>query len=138
MTQTATFALPANRLRAYAMFDRGFGQEEVARQMGISSRTVLRWLNTDPDARLYYANTRPGPTHGLPGTYSAGCRCRLCREANRLAHVRFRLKHRGKPPVHGTESAYTNYKCRCDLCRAAGSRHNRRTRENRLASVVQR
>lgn len=61
-------------------------------------------------------------THGKTSTYGKGCRCDLCREANRLKVCRTRaaLKERPFDEIpHGTWSGYTNYSCRCPDCRRA-------------------
>lgn len=61
-----------------------------------------------------------------------------------------RLEHDPVPPVgsrsskfgtatsatHGTETAYTNWKCRCDECRAAAAKR-RRERRHRAAGKVE-
>jgi len=71
----------------------------------------------------------PAPEHGTPYRYKTGCRCAECKAAVR--EYRNRLIAKG-PKVHGTVSAYRNYACRCDECRAAGSVANRIDREKRL------
>lgn len=76
----------------------------------------------------------PAGGHGAFKNYQAGCRCERCREANRVRHAAQRADRRargGLPPGdsrHGTHTGYTNWCCRCDPCRAAGSDLNRRTR----------
>lgn len=76
-------------------------------------------------------------THGLPATYNCGCRCDECSYANRMrqARRRQRVAETGdiSPAQHGTENAYVNYSCRCEPCRAAGSRHNSRNYARRRA-----
>lgn len=61
--------------------------------------------------------------HGGAGTKYAheGCRCDLCREANRLRVQRRRRErkpedYKGK---HGTASVYGNWNCRCEPCSEA-------------------
>jgi hypothetical protein len=34
-------------------------------------------------------------------------------------------------PQHGSRNTYTNWKCRCDLCREANTRYVRERREER-------
>ncbi|MGH7426528.1 MAG: hypothetical protein ACREJP_10245 [Candidatus Methylomirabilales bacterium] len=52
-------------------------------------------------------------------SYSQGCRCEDCRGYNRRNVEDWRAKVKGKePPKHG-RSGYTNYACRCEVCRKA-------------------
>jgi Sigma-70, region 4 len=69
------------------------------------------------------------PLHGTPYRYGRGCRCEKCSKAVRQQRLR---RYQQEPPQHGTESAYSNWGCRCDPCRAAGSKANRRHRLARL------
>lgn len=68
------------------------------------------------------------------GTYNGrrrGCDCEECEEAFRAYNRRYMrtLQQRNKPPTHGTASGYFNHRCRCELCKLAGSM------ENKLASL---
>jgi hypothetical protein len=65
--------------------------------------------------------------HGING-YWKGCRCEPCREANNRRHRSLIGK---EPPKHGTVSAYRNYQCRCEQCKAAGSWDNFHQRARR-------
>lgn len=62
-------------------------------------------------------------THGKDQTYTAGCRCDLCRAAHRIMATRqqrsreARLRADPLIVVHGLMSTYSNWGCRCDLCR---------------------
>lgn len=63
---------------------------------------------------------------------------RSCRECIRLENTvsRARRFQDGLPandPRHGTPNGYTNYGCRCEPCRAAGSEANKRRRKRREA-----
>lgn len=60
--------------------------------------------------------------HGRRGTYTRGCRCDRCVEANRADSAKNRRK--GTAPTHGTYGGYCAYGCRCDPCKAAGARWN--------------
>ena len=67
------------------------------------------------------------PKHGTVYRYQRGCRCAQCKKAQRA----LRAARKGRePPTHG-HSGYTNFACRCDICRAAGSKANREAREKR-------
>lgn len=60
-------------------------------------------------------------THGRYSTYTHGCRCAPCTEANRLYSRtirKLRLERRREAP-HGTLSGYKNWGCRCRACRKA-------------------
>jgi hypothetical protein len=51
--------------------------------------------------------------------YRAGCRCAECRKANNAMQLAWRTKNLGRDPMtipHGSYG-YTNYGCRCDICR---------------------
>lgn len=60
------------------------------------------------------------PVHGTRTCYiNDGCRCTLCREAQRayVAALRQRLKLTPIPKEsHGLSSTYTNWGCRCRRC----------------------
>lgn len=54
--------------------------------------------------------------------YRAGCRCAICRDANRLYHAAQRRERKSRAATdapHGTPGAYMNWSCRCDACKAA-------------------
>lgn len=65
--------------------------------------------------------------HGR-GAYSRGCRCDVCVKANTDGKRRWRASAKIEPgdPRHGTESAYRNFGCRCEPCKAAGRIANKR------------
>lgn len=73
------------------------------------------------------------PRHGTTNAYgNLGCRCQLCREANRFSHQDYiqRVKASGRRlGEHGSSLCYDTG-CRCDTCREA---HNRRSREKKRA-----
>jgi hypothetical protein len=73
------------------------------------------------------------------GTYRGywnGCRCNDCYVARRADDA---VKRRAKgipaqvPSEHGTQSHYTNRRCRCDLCKAAQAQAVREYRARRAA-----
>lgn len=72
--------------------------------------------------------------HGTRAGYIRGCTCEECRVANnRYALERKRRVREGemKIPSHGL-SGYTNYGCKCSICKAAGSASNAYQRMIRL------
>jgi hypothetical protein len=76
---------------------------------------------------------RAGRRHGVYATYSGGCRCVDCREANRLYQKGAQARRRQHPELadmagHGKTSTYTNYSCRCAECRTANAATTRAQR----------
>jgi len=74
--------------------------------------------------------------HGDHRTYSKGCRCTPCREANREKCAERRANWSSDPAAadragHGNASTYKNYGCRCDLCSQANSEAVREYRSRR-------
>jgi hypothetical protein len=64
--------------------------------------------------------------HGHHMRYHAGCRCGLCKEANRERMLKLRRELRDRPkdpadPRHGTTGFYRNHGCRCAKCSEAHS-----------------
>jgi hypothetical protein len=69
-------------------------------------------------------------------SYTSGCRCSTCREANRVHHLKARTRRRANPTLadaagHGKENTYNNYACRCDDCRTAHAAAQRVKRAKR-------
>lgn len=62
--------------------------------------------------------------HGTRNRYAGGCRCDLCRDANRLYAKEMSDRRRGRLAEmfdqlpHGSANTYRNWGCRCDACRA--------------------
>lgn len=82
---------------------------------------------------------RLSPEHGSRTSYTAGCRCAPCTEANRVYIERWRRRRgveqlqRGTFAPHGTRSRYTRG-CRCDECTEANTTYERaRRRQQRGA-----
>lgn len=99
--------------------------EREADKLGIKPESLVESLR-----RLGLKFPRKeSPLHGTYYRYSRGCRCPECKAGQREYFQQMKLR---EPPRHGTASAYRNYACRCDLCRAAGSDDNRRTRLRRI------
>ena len=64
--------------------------------------------------------------HGHESTYAVGCRCVDCTEAHARCTARWRAKAKdralsGSPDVPHGRGGYTNWSCRCDVCKKAGS-----------------
>jgi hypothetical protein len=61
--------------------------------------------------------------HGRSAYVGRGCRCDICRDANKdyQARLRQRLRERvtGDESWHGTVGGYTNHGCRCEPCSRA-------------------
>ncbi|MFK0140660.1 hypothetical protein [Streptomyces murinus] len=80
--------------------------------------------------------TRQRPVHGDVNTYKSGCRCALCREANRIYQAAANARRYADPAGadragHGKRSTYVNWGCRCPLCSAASSNTQRAQRQRR-------
>jgi hypothetical protein len=71
----------------------------------------------------------PPPVHGRSRYQRSGCRCEVCVAAyyaDTAAQKAKRAANQDRAP-HGTASGYTNWRCRCDPCKAAGARQNAET-----------
>lgn len=96
-----------------------------------ASENQTRWRRaTGRTAKPKPPPKRTPRQHGEHRMYVAGCRCELCRAANRerTYAVVAAMRERGLAPGdprHGTAGGYNNWGCRCDLCRKAQSAANR-------------
>lgn len=78
--------------------------------------------------------TPDDPRHGTFNGYgNLKCRCKFCREANRLRlqMIRTGLARRQldpDDPRHGKLSTYTNWRCRCSRCTAANTAQSAKQR----------
>ncbi|MEU9558026.1 hypothetical protein [Streptomyces fumanus] len=68
--------------------------------------------------------------------YHRGCRCGVCREANRVYAAKQRARRAADPTAadaagHGKATTYINCGCRCDACRTANSTAVRERRQRR-------
>jgi len=98
---------------------------EIADELGVSTSIVLDAL------RRAGVEAKPKPlVHNRTG-YLRGCRCAYCSEATR-AYAQALRDRPGEPPSHGY-SGYVNYRCRCDICRAAMAEANKRYQAKRKA-----
>ena len=73
--------------------------------------------------------------HGLSGYTKGGCRCDMCRGANKAYHAGWVAQKRAEmlaglvQPEHGTQATYSVYRCRCEACRSAHSVYTRKIRQ---------
>ena len=130
-------ARPAEWAAVYLMMARaGASDGEVAQEIGVCSRTLIRWRQADAalDAAIREAwrtsfEAKRVP-HGTPSRYaSGGCRCDACRRANteRLRERRHRRYTSGIPShvEHGQNGTYSNWGCRCRPCATAHYAYNK-------------
>jgi hypothetical protein len=99
------------RAKAKASLQRYLSEPET--RLRRSAATKLLWQNPDYAERVLSSQARTGYKH------SPEARAKIS-----LARTR--------PIVHGTISAYTNKKCRCEPCRAAQSEYNADYRARKL------
>lgn len=103
--------------------------EEIAADLGVNDRTLMRALRRDAEwsEEVRRARQTRGPRrHGTPTAYNFGCRCDDCRKAHAEYALLLRRRRReltareGLPSnvAHGA-SAYGNWGCRCEVCSAA-------------------
>lgn len=109
----------AERLRKMVLW--GWTDTDIARILQVNPRTVQRWRDR---LELPRSGEFDRSTHGTTSTYSRGCRCGECREANRLYKRDVRAKRRaltaangGIAPtsIHGAATR-GNWGCACDVC----------------------
>jgi len=113
------------------------GATAAATQAGVSKRTVQRWAAAEGIESGYTAPIiRLCPS---AASYARGCRCDGCKDAN--LEVQRAIKERrikrfksGKTKiVHGV-SGYSNWDCRCLVCKKAWSEYLRGRRAGGLSS----
>ena len=70
-------------------------------------------------ADVYITKTYRITKHGTASSYQRGCRCDECTSAGRERKRQLDAERREHPEdaPHGTTGGYTNWGCRCDLCR---------------------
>lgn len=138
----------AERVRMVAdLRAQGFTYKQVSEKLGISPAYVRDLVN-DPTGEKLAQRRRTnsgvcvdcgGPTngnggranapkrcdscsrervradHGTRSRYLSGCSCDACRAANRD----YMRSLKGKPPPNHNNSGYSNYGCRCQICKDA-------------------
>lgn len=111
--------------RVKELAEQGLTVSEIAASMKIS---VIRVRSIADKFEISISRLK-AVDHGTILSYQRGCTCELCREANsQLARVsRERRIEKGIPDhLHGTDTGYRNWQCKCDPCKAAGSDTNRK------------
>jgi hypothetical protein len=114
----------AEEVRALA--EKGLVVSEIAENIGISA---IRVRGIADKFEITISRLKP-VDHGTMLSYQRGCVCGLCREANSKSakESRVRRVERGIPDhLHGTDTGYRNWQCKCSPCKEAGAETNRRT-----------
>lgn len=75
----------------------GRTDRDIARQLGVSDRTILRWRQAAgiPTA---WTGTPLTADHGTPGRHARGCRCDVCRLAHNARMRDYMLSMRALTP----------------------------------------
>jgi hypothetical protein len=113
------------------------GATAAALKAGVSKRTVQRWAAKARATRTDLNSGYKPPIRGCPSAaeYARGCRCPGCTEANRIVQrgIKERRVARYRAGLvtitHGV-GGYSNWDCRCAVCREAW-RNYLRARRNR-------
>ncbi|HET6636700.1 MAG TPA: hypothetical protein VFH77_16915 [Streptomyces sp.] len=130
--------LTAWQRMATEMAQAGRPLDEIALQLAVSADTAQRLI----DATVDHPGRPPVDRgHGHRLTYSKGCRCQQCREANTAQCAEMRSRRVADPARadragHGKPSTYQNHGCRCEPCTAANTEKGRRQRAARRAKAV--
>ncbi|MFD7860951.1 hypothetical protein [Streptomyces sp. NPDC059783] len=127
---------PAQVDRVRELAAAGRSDREVAEDLGVSWRTVLR-ARTRHGIPSAWTPTLSGC--GSAGAYKRGCRCPVCRTAHsaRLAAGRadrYARRAAGTATFTHGASAYKNWGCRCSVCCRAGHLDNAQYRARRARS----
>lgn len=122
-------------------------QEERRRRIEEAHANVLNESTVAQEAErlgvkresLYAAFARQGlklapeqREHGTYYRYRKGCRCTECVDAAKEEKLQRFIRG---PSIHGTESAYQNYGCRCRPCRNAARAARRRRRRQKYDAL---
>jgi hypothetical protein len=112
------------------------GAAAASELAGVSRRTIQRWAAVEGIRSGYTAPIiRECPS---AAAYARGCDCDGCKEANREQQRQVKArrvayfqehgtKRDGTPIPHGV-SGYSNWDCRCEVCRPAWSAYLREHR----------
>lgn len=112
----------AEQVRALAA--EGRVTSEISQLLGIS---VVRVRGIAEKFEITISRLKP-VAHGTMLSYQRGCTCGLCREANSKSarESRERRLAKGIPAhLHGTDTGYRNWQCKCVPCKEAGAATNR-------------
>lgn len=114
------------RVRLQKLVDEGYNFTQIAEKEGLSviNGKTLKNLGVVVPKKVFRKDQC-----GNIQSYRNGCHCKECKKANLEHHNKYTGP--GYNFTHGTETGYTNHRCRCPLCAIAGSEHNRRGRINR-------
>lgn len=98
------------------------GATAAAEYGQVSSRTVQRWASLEGIVSGWVPPITQG--HGTSACYMRGCREQECVEAHRETQRKLKARRvkrlkQGKVTVKHGVSAYSNWNCRCEVCRAA-------------------
>lgn len=119
-------------LKLYA----GEGASAAASEAGVSTRTIQRWAAQEGVKSGWVPPVLRD--HGTAACYIRGCRRPECIEANRQANREVKARRierfrKGKVSIRHGVSGYSNWDCRCPLCRNAWSTYLRGRRVAKLS-----
>ena len=122
----------------------GLTNDQLATEVGVTTRTLDRWRSARPDLTAAINEVRAERAAaallgcGTAAAYRRGCRCLPCRVAARESHQVRRRRAQSRPipesAVHGRVPTYNWYACRCDPCVAANSAASADYKRRRVAS----
>jgi len=104
------------------------GAQAAANQAGVSKRTVQRWAANAGIASGYQTPIlRDCPS---AASYVRGCRCQGCIDENRKTQREIKDRRvarykQGQTKIKHGVSGYSNWECRCGVCRSAWSSYLR-------------
>lgn len=109
----------------------GKSRREIAEELDLKYGTVVKICK-----KYELVKGERQPRHGTAVEYDHfGCRCDVCRIANRKRCYRVKedMKSRPEDIPHGTMTGYWNWECRCAPCRKVGSE----VQQHRLATPLE-
>jgi hypothetical protein len=104
------------------------GASAAASEAGVSTRTIQRWAAQEGVKSGWQPPILRD--HGTAACYIRGCRRDECVEANRQANREVKARRverfkKGKVTIRHGVSGYSNWDCRCGVCRNAWSAYLR-------------
>lgn len=106
----------------------GLTVSEIAEATGLTSHAIR---NLGTEFGIEFARLK-AVEHGTLLRYRRGCNCQPCRDANNrfCNESKARRLQKGIPEhLHGTQTGYQNWECRCDPCSEAGREANQKAME---------